>query len=204
MKNLEGAKSRLVGSFDAAGRRALGLAMLKDVLAAAGPFRGKIVVTSDPAASAQAAQAGFRVIPDPGGGLNAAVESGTQASRNAGSDDVTVIPADIPLITPQDLEAILAVDASVVVVPSSDGGTAALRRHPPDAIPAAFGDSSAGAHIREAERLGVPVEVLELPHLRLDVDDYDDVAELAGSGYERESVRVARALISRAPEAGDP
>jgi 2-phospho-L-lactate guanylyltransferase len=195
VKHLDGAKSRLGGTLDSTARRTLGLAMLTDVLAATAIFPGRLVVTSDPDAAGRATQAGFRVLPDPGGGLNAAVESGTQACRDAGWEDVTMIPADVPLIAPADLESILAVEVPVVIVPSGDGGTAALRRHPPDAIPAAFGEDSAGVHLREAERLGIPVKVLNLPRLRLDVDDYEDVVELANSGYERESVKAARALL---------
>ncbi|MGH2721159.1 MAG: hypothetical protein ACRDJO_06095, partial [Actinomycetota bacterium] len=83
-----------------------------------------------------------------------------------------------------------------VVAASADGGTTALLRTPPDAIEPAFGPGSAGLHTAAALRAGRSVVLVTPPSLRLDVDRPADLERLAAAGGNRESVAVARRLLS--------
>src|SRR5437763_6085665 len=85
-------------------RRALSLAMLGDVLAAATATGETHVVTTDPEAAAVARDLGARALADPGGGQGAAVAAALAGLREA---PVLVVNADLPCALPIDLRALL-------------------------------------------------------------------------------------------------
>src|SRR5262249_26531585 len=112
VKEVEGAKERLAPSLSPALRRALALAMLEDVLtavAAATGLGGTLVVTVDPEGSLLARRYGARLIEDGArDGHTGAVAAGARllaAERRAG---MLALPGDIPLVTPDEIEALLA------------------------------------------------------------------------------------------------
>ncbi len=106
-----------------------------------------------------------------------------------------MVLGDVAGVEAGDLEQVVAArDAlgarSLVLVPSSDGGTSALLRAPHDVIPSAFGAQSAAAHRALAEREGAPLCELALPSLALDLDrPYDIEALLAAPGSGGELTR---------------
>ena len=91
-----------------------------------------------------------------------------------------MIPADVPLITPADIELIVAAHRaapSVTLVPASvDGGTNALACSPPGAVPICFGDDSLRRHREAARACGIEPQILTLEHLAHDIDRPDDLA----------------------------
>jgi 2-phospho-L-lactate guanylyltransferase (CobY/MobA/RfbA family) len=95
---------------------------------------------------------------------------------------VLVVLGDLPLLRPEDVDAVAEVGQreSVVIVPSSDGGTAMLLRRPPDRIPARFGRASATAHALEARALGIePGRVPAIADAaRIDLDTPEDAERL--------------------------
>lgn len=196
VKQLDAAKLRLDPALGPAGRRRLALAMLDDVLAAAAPWPLRVLVTPDTQVATVAEAAGWHVLRDPGWGLNDALAAGTAVAVEAGATALVILPFDVPLVTPADLEALFAARAPVVVARSDDGGTGALLRRPPRVIATAFGEASAAAHAAAAEAVGVEVETLRLPGLALDIDDVDDLRQLAASPSQGASARVARDLLS--------
>jgi 2-phospho-L-lactate guanylyltransferase len=191
-------------------RSALAAAMARDCLAAAcsGMPPGRVhVVTSDPAAAAWAAGLGAAVVPDPGGGLNAAVAAGVRAalrtaagpSLHPADDAVGTVPADdavgtvpadtgvavllgdLPALRPDDLAAALLAAAAYdrVVVPDAAGtGTVLLTARGAAGLDPAFGDGSAARHAAAGHRR---LE-LDLPRLRTDVDDDQSLAAAAALG----------------------
>lgn len=195
VKMLGAAKHRLAAVLPASDRRRLALAMLADVLRAAEGFPLRLAVTADPDAEAVGLALGFRLVGDPGGGLNAAVAAGTAAATAAGAASLLVLPADVPLATPDDLDALLRLPSAVVVVPSLDGGTNALLLRPPTAIEARFGPGSAAAHLAAARAAGLTAAEVRPASLALDVDGPGDLERLAHAGAGRESVRVAREAL---------
>ena len=196
VKRLAEAKLRLSEKLHPGDRRKLGLAMLADVLRATDKWHSRLIVTDDPDAEAVGLAFGCSLVADPGRGLNAALEAGTAAAIDAGAAMVLVLPSDVPLVTTDDVASLFGYSESVVVAASSDGGTNALLRRPPDAIAPQFGLRSAEAHRRAAEIAGLDCRVLELSSLRLDVDRYADLVELSRLPAGGESTRLANELVA--------
>ncbi len=186
VKDLARAKRRLAGALDPAARRGLSLAMLADVLdaldATAG-LDGIAVVSRDADAAALARRRGLRIIPETGAGLNAAVAQAANLLSAAGCARLLVMPADLPLASPEEIGQILAALAEtpgLALVPDRHGvGTNALACAPPDAIAPSFGAGSFARHLEAARDDGIPATVLRLPGLGLDIDTSEDLRVLA-------------------------
>ena len=117
VKGGAGAKSRLGG--DATFRAALARAMALDTIEAALEVAPVIVVTSDELA-ADVAAVRVVVVPDPGEGLNAAIEAGLEAApRGAAS---AVLLGDLPGLDPRELRAALEASVGPHAVPSLQVG----------------------------------------------------------------------------------
>jgi len=105
-----------------------GATMLDRVLAAARPRCGRLVVVG-PARPTAVIGVDFVREPAPGGGPAAAVAAGV-AAVGPGADVVLVVAADLPLLTPADLDRLLdglAADPEVDAVAARDHGG---RPHP--------------------------------------------------------------------------
>ncbi len=182
VKNLDGAKQRLASVLEQPRRTELARAMLEDVLEAIAqcPARPRVsLVTSDPLAQELAAKHRFEVIQDPQNeGETAAIEMATRVCHQTGAEFTLVLPGDIPLITADEVAALLAAapKKGSVLVPSADwrGSNAVLRR-PCALFPLRFGNDSFQPHRAAAEASGHPCVVLELPGIALDVDRPGDL-----------------------------
>lgn len=178
------AKRRLMPCLMPDERGAFAQAMLEDVLSALGrtpSLAGIVVVTGDADAAAMAHAAGAFVLPDfENAGITAAVETAARHLASEGRHGMLVIPADVPLITPADIEMIVMAHRaapSVTLVPASfDGGTNALACSPPDAIAFRFGADSFRRHREAAWACGIEPQVLALTRVGHDIDRPDDVA----------------------------
>lgn len=177
-------KRRLMPLLASHERDALARAMLADVLAALASTQslaGILVITGDADAAAMARVAGASVLADAeNAGTTAAVTKAAAHLAGAGRDGMLVIPADVPLMTPEDVELIIAAHRaapSVTLVPASvDGGTNALACSPPDVMPVCFGDHSLRRHREAARSRGIEPQLLQLEHLGHDIDRPDDLA----------------------------
>lgn len=176
------AKTRLATAFGAETRRALVRAMLDDVLAAAraahaGPL---YVLTPDEAYSEIAARHNATLLPDGGRGFNPAVCTAVLLPALRAVSGVLILPVDIPQARADDLhdvlETLIAGDADVVLVPSADGGTAALGLRPPSVMAPHFGEQSAAAHRAAASAAGLALRELHPDSLAADVDTPEDLA----------------------------
>jgi 2-phospho-L-lactate guanylyltransferase len=196
------AKQRLRTAFRDHEVEALGRAMLRDVLETLGRVRGlrSVTVLTDDrevAEAARAAGAATRIeTPDPG--LNGAIEAGTRELLERGIEASLVVLGDLPLLETADVEAVLeaGADHAVVIVPSTDGGTAMLLRRPPDVIPACFGKQSAEAHALQARARGVaPLELVSIDETaRVDLDTPEDLDRLLASARPCHTRDVLRTL----------
>jgi 2-phospho-L-lactate guanylyltransferase len=90
------------------------------------------------------------------------------------------VPADIPLVMPEDIAALLRVHGevpSIVLAPARDGrGTNAVACSPADVMPLRFGGDSFIAHRRRARAHGIEPQIVRRPGLALDIDTPDDLA----------------------------
>jgi 2-phospho-L-lactate guanylyltransferase len=183
-KTLGEAKGRLGDVLSLPERRRLALAMLEDVLVALRGVRAiqsTAVVSPDSAVSDLAARLGATPIAESANvqGINQALKRAVSVMSPA-PDALIVIPSDIPELTPDDVEAVLAElpDRGVAGAPSKDGGTSALALRPPDVIAFRFGDKSFAEHEREAKVAGIPMRVVERDAFSRDVDSPEDLREL--------------------------
>src|SRR5262249_50057049 len=107
-----------------------------------------------------------------------------------------VIPGDAPLVTPQELRAILdaaPARGSVLVTDHKHRGSNAVLRRPADLFPLRFGDDSYAPHLRAAQATGLPVAELQLPGIALDLDRPEDISSFLASPGETRTHRILRA-----------
>lgn len=199
IKNTASAKQRLASILDQPSRTQLAQAMLTDVLTAIHEWKGRpkvSIVTSDPYATKVARDYGFDVIPDPENpGETGAIEMATRVCVKQGEPSTLVIPADIPLIQPWELEEIYkqAPAQGSVLVPAGDGrGTNAVLRCPADLFPLRFGNDSFKPHHAAAQATGMRCVVLNLPGIAVDVDNPLDLRQLLSLPGDSRAQHLAR------------
>ncbi len=181
--SLEAAKSRLGTVLDAEERRELVVRMLGRTVAACLATSGideTMVVSPDPVALAEAERLGARPLQQIAGGLNEGVRQARDDATARGATAVLVVPVDLPLVTPDALQAIIGAMGSdsipvVALVADRHGrGTNALLIAPPDTIDPCFGGDSAAAHRAQAMAAGARLVNLDGP-LAVDLDTMDDL-----------------------------
>jgi len=183
VKKLEEAKSRLSPLLSTKQRRQFCLEMLTDVLAAikrAGYIRQTLVVSIDPTAHEIAKNFGAAPFKESRPDLNQAATEATHRCIWRGARSVLILPADIPLITKEDLTQVLSVgkDVAVVISPSRNmEGTNGLFLTPPDILPLRYGPRSFQRHKREALVRRLRFRVLKSPRIALDIDTIEDLTE---------------------------
>lgn len=175
-------KSRLAPVLSPEERARVVLWMLERVLHAArrGDFPVWVVGGDEPVA---------RLCQRPGtrwshdvGGLNRSVRAALDEAARWGYPAALVVPADVPLVEPEDLSELaeaVADPRTVALVPSVDGGTNALGQALPPPLEPSFGPGSYRRHRASAERAGLRVVTLRLPRLEWDVDTPDDLRRLS-------------------------
>ena len=182
VKPFNRSKSRLSSILDTRQRESLSRKMLEQTLLTlkkADKISGILVISRDTKALAFARQLDVQTVQESGTpALNDALTRATKVVASWNADSVLVLAADIPLMTLDDLNGMLALatEPEVVVIASDrhDDGTNALLVRPPALIPYRFGTHSFQHHMAEALEVGAPLRVYESPTLGLDVDIPDD------------------------------
>jgi 2-phospho-L-lactate guanylyltransferase len=149
-----------------------------------------LVVSRDPAALALARDHGARTVQENGAPhLNIALARATILAKNYITRGILIVPADLPLITPEDVRAMLdraKYPPVVVVAPDRHHqGTNALLVCPVGLIEYEFGPGSFQRHCALARHAGARLEICELPSLALDVDFPEDL-DIIGNKLESE------------------
>jgi 2-phospho-L-lactate guanylyltransferase len=195
IKALAAAKSRLGGVLSDSMRQRLVLEMLAGViraLRAAPRIESIVVVSPDEGFADRVLGSKTTFLHEPGGGdLNSAVRLAVRHALEAGARVVIIVPADVPLITAEDVERLAAPTSngrsgSVRIVPAHDGhGTNGLRLEPPGALTPSYGQGSLSRHVASAHAARLAVVIEEIANLGFDVDVPADVARLARDpGYD--------------------
>ena len=162
VKELSTSMSRLGDILTQDEKIGLSLAMLEDVIEVVrgiGEIEPVVIVTRDARVGKIAEKYGIEVIREPEEvrGEGPAVDYGAGILEGRGIERLLVIPSDMPQVSGEDLEKILAVDPgtpSVVMAPAHDGGTNGMLRRPPTVIPSRFGPDSLSLHLEEAGGAG--------------------------------------------------
>jgi 2-phospho-L-lactate guanylyltransferase len=161
------------------------LAHTLDTLTTIPEIEHVLVISRDPAALALAREHGARTVLENGAPqLNVALARATIVAKNYATRGVLIVPADQPLLTMEDVRAMLerAKKPPVVVVAPDRHrqGTNALLVCPVGLIQYDFGEGSFQRHCERALQAGARLEIVELPSLALDMDlpeDLDLVSE---------------------------
>jgi 2-phospho-L-lactate/phosphoenolpyruvate guanylyltransferase len=183
VKPLRRGKSRLAGVLNQDERAALNTYLLDHtlrILTATPEIEQVLVVSRDPQALSLARDRGARTVMEHGTPhLNVALTRATVVARNYSTRGVLIVPADLPLISPQDIRSMLefAHDPPVVVIAPDRrrDGTNALLVCPVGLISYDFGPDSFARHCERARNAGARLEICEMPSLALDVDLPEDL-----------------------------
>jgi len=187
VKEFREAKQRLAPHFSPDDRAALAQALCEDCFTVVAAVRGAdriFVVSKEPQVLLRARQLGWETIAESRQiSESDSVDAASRYCAERGVQALLRLPVDIPLVEPADIEAVLetvAAAPTVVLVPSSDGtGTNAILRSPPALFPSHFGPNSFMRHLAEAEACGVRAQVFRNPRLELDIDQWEDLQQLA-------------------------
>jgi 2-phospho-L-lactate/phosphoenolpyruvate guanylyltransferase len=188
IKSLEAAKRRLADVLSVAERRALMLAMARDVLTALARSQrltGVLIVSRSPEADALAQSFGTeRFMESPDADLSQALTQASEYARDhLRARGVMIVPADVPLIEPGEIDEILAGHDTVTIMPDDEHlGTNGLICTPPDRIPFRFDGRSFRPHLEAARAAGAEPRIVPSPRFALDVDTPDDLRALLRQG----------------------
>lgn len=183
VKPLRRGKSRLASVLSETERTELNTGMLKrtiKVLRHVSDITTILVVSKDHNALSIARDMGARTIQEEAAPhLNIALHRATAVARAYSTQSVLILPADLPLVQPEDIHDLLqhAKDPPVVVVSPDrhESGTNGLVVNPTGILPYSFGVNSFQKHCQDAEALGARLEICRIPSIGLDLDLPEDL-----------------------------
>jgi 2-phospho-L-lactate guanylyltransferase len=186
VKPLRRGKSRLAGVLSEEERTRLNESMLGHTLKVLSEVREidhTLVVSRDTAALALAREYKARTLLEDGSPqLNTALRRATAVAQAYSTQGVLILPADLPLLSPDDIRTIIArADQSPVVVINPDQrgtGTNALLVSPAGLIDYSFGVGSFQRHCDRATKFCIRLEIVHLPAVSLDLDLPEDLEYL--------------------------
>lgn len=201
VKELAGAKQRLSSNVPKHLRDELVLSMLEDVLAAVSKTRelaGFALVTVDPKATALGERYGARIITIGARcGHTGAAAAAAQLLASEGHGGILQLPGDIPAVTSDELTHVISTHRAApafTIVPSHDElGSNTVVVSPPNAVPLTFGDNSYFPHLQAARDCGIEPQVMRLPGIGRDIDNWEDLVAFAAMG----SPTRTQALLKR-------
>jgi 2-phospho-L-lactate guanylyltransferase len=187
VKPLRRGKSRLSGVLSLEARTALNHYLLSntlETLASVPEIEHSLVVSRDPEVLTIAREYGARTVQEQGSPhLNVALTRATMVAINHSVQGVLIVPADLPLLTADDIRAVVkrASDPPVVVITPDrhHQGTNVLLISPPGLIKYEYGPGSFLLHCTQAQKAGARLEICERISVALDIDLPEDL-ELAG------------------------
>jgi 2-phospho-L-lactate/phosphoenolpyruvate guanylyltransferase len=183
VKPLRRGKSRLAGLLSEDERTELNRKLLQHTLKTLCDIKELeevLVISRDPQALTLARNYGARTVREDGQPeLNTALKRATVIAQVYATRGVLVLPADLPLISREDVQILIdhADDPPVVVIAPDrhNTGTNALLISPSGLIEYDFGPNSFQRHCQQVEATGARLEIVKLPNLGLDLDIPEDL-----------------------------
>jgi len=187
VKPLRRGKSRLAGVLSVEERALLNRYLFTrtlEILRAVPAIEQVLVVSRDSAALALAREHGAHTLQEQSDSrLNLALRRAVAILRPALVSTILVLPADLPLLSVEDVRALLEArpqPRGLAIAPNATGtGTNGLAVAPPDAIEFAYGEDSFHKHLALAEKAGLPVAIVRRTGLARDLDYPQDLALVA-------------------------
>jgi 2-phospho-L-lactate guanylyltransferase len=183
VKPLRRGKSRLAGTLSEDERTELNRTLLQHTLQTLSDLKEVehvLVISRDPQALTIARHHGARTVREDGQpGLNTALKRATVVAQIYATGGVLVLPADLPLISREDVLTLIerAGEPPVVVIAPDrhERGTNALLISPAGLIEYDFGENSFQRHCQRVKEAGARLEIVNLPSLGLDLDLPEDL-----------------------------
>lgn len=183
VKPLRRGKSRLANALSDKERVELNQSLLQHTLKTLKGLKEVeqvLVVSRDPEALTIARQHGARTVRENGQPLlNTALTRATVVAQVYATRGVLILPADLPLISEEDVLTLIERAANppvIVIAPDRHGkGTNALLISPAGLIDYDFGENSFEKHCELAKKAGARLEIVDLPTLGLDLDLPEDL-----------------------------
>jgi 2-phospho-L-lactate guanylyltransferase len=177
--------------------------MLEDTLLAVAKAKKSLqtyVVSSDPDILKFAERFGVGSIEEESdAGVNVAVEGAI--SRLEDYDGWLVLPADLPLISPNDIKTVFTLHrlgSSIIVSPSEDySGTNLLLMTRRRRIPLHYDDDSFNKHVREATASGARAAVYYSENVAFDIDHSGDVHRYFRFGRRNSTMNFLERTLKR-------
>ncbi|MFM1838962.1 MAG: 2-phospho-L-lactate guanylyltransferase [Actinomycetota bacterium] len=184
VKGFSDAKARLEPVLSAENRASLAAFTAAGVLEAAEGVDTFVVCDNDEVAQ-WARERGAMVVRQHSAGLNGAVANGVDTATYK-REWVLIAHSDLPF--PEALLSVIDLDlvtTTVTIVPDRHlDGTNVLVVPARCGVTFHYGPGSFSAHQAEAERIGLPVRVIQHEQLGLDIDTPEDLAQLPASWLE--------------------
>ncbi|NVM54189.1 MAG: 2-phospho-L-lactate guanylyltransferase [Candidatus Helarchaeota archaeon] len=189
IKSLANGKRRLESFLPPSERRKLILALLKDVLASTTTSKlsdKTLLVTPDSEIIKITQNWNFPKLEylfEPiAQGTNQAVQFALDWCQNKPISSILIIPADIPLITSNDIDELLQLgksEFSIILIPSQrKDGTNAFYQSPPNLVQVWYGANSFQKNLTLISQRQIPYKILENPAFALDIDIKEDLEKL--------------------------
>ncbi len=184
IKTFDRAKQRLANVLSEAERRALMLAMARDVLTCLSKstrLSGILIVSRTVEADALAQSfATERYAESPDANLPEALDQATQhLIDHFDAQGVVIVPADVPGIDADELDALLVAHEQVTILPDAENiGTNGLICSPPLCMPYIFDGKSFKPHVDAAFERGITPKIVPGTKFALDVDTPTDLIAL--------------------------
>jgi 2-phospho-L-lactate/phosphoenolpyruvate guanylyltransferase len=183
VKPLRRGKSRLAGALSEDERTELNRSLLQNTLKTLSGLRELeevLVISRDPQVLTVARNYGARTVREHGQSeLNIALKRATVIAQVYATRGVLVLPADLPLISREDVLTLIerAAEPPVVVIAPDrhEKGTNALLISPSGLIEYDFGENSFQRHCERVTQAGARLEIVNLPSLGLDLDLPEDL-----------------------------
>jgi 2-phospho-L-lactate guanylyltransferase len=188
VKPLRRGKSRLAGLLSEEQRTRLNTYLLQHtllILNEISEIEHTLVVSRDPAALALTRTMGGRTVLEDGAPqFNTAIQRATMVAQAQGARAVLILPADLPLVEPSDLQNLLnhGNDAPVVVIAPDRrlDGTNCLLVNPAGLIEYGYGPGSFQRHSTRAVEAGARLEIIHENRFGLDLDLPEDLEMVGG------------------------
>ncbi|NXY93655.1 2-phospho-L-lactate guanylyltransferase [Streptomyces sp. BR123] len=202
LKPLAVAKSRLAAAVGAS-RPGLALAFAQDTVAGAlacPAVADVVVVTDDPAAGAELARLGARIVADaPAAGLNAALAHGAQEIRAARPRAaVAAMNADLPALRPPELLRVLDAASAfprAFLADAAGIGTTLLSAAPESELAPSFGGPSRARHSASG---AAEIALSGVDSVRRDVDTGADLRRALSLGVGPHTARYSAGMQATA------
>lgn len=183
VKPLRSGKSRLSKVLSEEERTALNTHLLVNtlkVLSSVAEIDTILVVSRDPGVLTIAREHNARTVLEDGSPeLNTALRRATIVAKAYSANEVMVIPADLPLLTKEDIETFLkhtGEPPEIIIAPDRrKDGTNALYINPAGLIAFNYGPGSFQKHLELARKSNARTEIVETFSLGLDLDLPDDL-----------------------------